>query len=402
MKRQLALLDYALGRLWRRRWQNLVLAVALALVVAVAASILFIADALRGEFRSAAAVMPDLTVQRLVAGRPALIDEGQAAAIERIAAVRRVQRRVWGYYFMPALAGNLTVVGVEAGAQQLRDLRLVVDGPGMATRGAGEPRDAGPHVGQMILGEALACYLGLQIGDEIALPAGGQLHRFEMRGTFRSDSALWSADVLLTDVDSARALLGVPAGQATDLAVVLTTPDEATVVAGKLAALMPDARVIDRRLLRRAYDLTYDARGGTLLALLLPSLLALLLLGWERLSGLAPAERREIAIVKAVGWETSDVLAVRMWESAVIATVGATAGIVAAYLFVFHLHAPGLSAALFGWSSIYPPLRLTPQLDASQVLALLATVVLPFVAVSAVPAWRAASLDPDDALRGST
>ena len=35
-----------------------------------------------------------------------------------------------------------------------------------------------------------------------------------------------------------------------------------------------------------------------------------------------------------------------------------------------------------------------------EVVVLLAGVVVPFVAISVVPAWRAAMLDPDEALRG--
>jgi hypothetical protein len=37
-------------------------------------------------------------------------------------------------------------------------------------------------------------------------------------------------------------------------------------------------------------------------------LLAFLVLAWDRLSGVGETERREIAVLKAVGWSTRDVL----------------------------------------------------------------------------------------------
>jgi hypothetical protein len=40
--------------------------------------------------------------------------------------------------------------------------------------------------------------------------------------------------------------------------VRLSTPDEATVAARKIAELMPNARIVDRQLMSRTYDLTFD------------------------------------------------------------------------------------------------------------------------------------------------
>ena len=149
-------------------------------------------------------------------------------------------------------------------------------------------------------------------------------------------------------------------------------------------------------------NLTFDTRGGILGAMLMPALVAFLVLAWDRLTGVGPGERREIGALKAMGWQTSDVLLARLWENLAISVQGAMAGLIGAYLFVFHAHAPGLANVLFGWSSLYPALQLAPAVTGSQILALACLVVLPFVAVSLVPAWRAATLDPLALLRGVT
>ena len=83
-----------------------------------------------------------------------------------------------------------------------------------------------------------------------------------------------------------------------------------------------------------------------------------------------------------------------------ISVAGAVLGLGAAYLYCFVARAPGLAPILFGWSSIYPPIDLVPVVELEQVLAILTAVVVPFVAVSVIPAWRAAMLDPDRAMRG--
>jgi ABC-type lipoprotein release transport system permease subunit len=390
MKRQLALIRFALGSARRRSGRTLSLVAALALITFSYASVLFLTEALRREFRMAALALPDLTVQSLVAGRPALIAEEQLPAIASIAGVVAVQPRVWGYYFVPAMSGNFTVVGVDTDAETVRrDLSLVLlEGrlPGAA--------------GEVVLGESLAAFLGLEITDAVTLPVGRAMKRLELVGTFRSQVALWTSDVILMSVADAREFLQVPPGQATDLAVRLSTPDEASVAARKIAELLPSARIVDRQLMSRTYDLTFDTRGGMMGGMLLSALVAFLILAWDRLTGVGPGERREIGVLKAVGWRTGDVLIARLWENTVIALYGAVPGILAAYGYVFLARAPGLGEVLLGWSSIYPALRLTPAVDPGQFLVLLCLVVIPFVAASLVPAWRTATHDPHSLLRG--
>lgn len=386
MRRQLALLDYAAGALWRRSGKSAALTVGLALVVALFGAALLLTDALRREYELLADRMPDLTVQRLVAGRPALIPVSTAAELRDLPAVRAVEPRVWGYYFFTAIEANVTIVGATRGGPDLD----------VAVASGRLPREGR----EVAVGAGLADLLGLRVGDQLSFPLGGEVIFSDVVGTFDDASAIRSADLVIARPEHARRLLGVEEGFATDLAIDLTTEDEAAVVAERIAERLSGARVLDRRLLRRTYELTFDARGGLLALLLVPALAAFLLLAWERLSGLGDAERREIGVLKAIGWSTHDVLTARIFESAVIAIVGAAVGLVVAYAYVFWLGAPGLAEALLGWSHLRPALRLAPALDPLQALALLGAVVVPFVAVSVVPAWRASMIDPDRAIRG--
>jgi hypothetical protein len=46
----------------------------------------------------------------------------------------------------------------------------------------------------------------------------------------------------------------------------------------------------------------------------LAAILAFAILAWEKASGLSADEKREIGILKAIGWETGDVLKMKFWE----------------------------------------------------------------------------------------
>ncbi|NOY90831.1 MAG: FtsX-like permease family protein [Deltaproteobacteria bacterium] len=394
MRRTLAILDYALGATRRRGGRNLAIAAGLAFVVGLVSAVLLLTGALEREFALSVDATPDLVVQRVVGGRPGLIEVDSSSALSELPAVSSVRPRVWGYLFVPSLEANVTIVGATPGELGEALSHQIVEGRG--------PRPGANQ--ECLAGAALAKRLGLRPGDGIALPVHGDIRVLDAVGLFHADSALHSADVLVVSESMARDLLGIPQGMATDLAIRLTTPDEAGVVANHLERALGQVgqvRVLDKRLLARTYELTFGGRSGLSAIMLLPALAAFLLLAWERLTGLGGVERREIGVLKAIGWSTSDVLLARLLESGLVSLGGTLFGLLAGYVYVFQFGAPGLRAALLGWSTLYPELVLVPNADLGQAAALLGAVVVPFIATSLVPAWRAAVVDPDETMRGA-
>src|SRR5262249_47348602 len=153
-------------------------------------------------------------------------------------------------------------------------------------------------------------------------------------------------------------------------------------------------------LLARVYHLAYGRRAGFVLGAAIPAILALFVLAWDRASGVGPEERKEIAILKAVGWSTSDVLKAKLFESILVGAAATALGLLLGYAWIFWLGAPGLRPALVGWSVLYPRAALTPAVDVAQLLGITLAVLGPFVMISIVPAWRAASADPLEQMRG--
>lgn len=384
---RLAMLAFALGALRRRGRRAAAVAGGLAGAVALLGAVFFLTDALRGEATAARQEAPDLVVQRLVGGRPALVPSTWRARVEGRPGVASVTERVWGYLFLPALEGNVTVVGMASAglpATVLEQGRM----PGADEAGA------------CAIGRELGRALGVQAGDRVRFPGPNDRGpTCLVTGVFSASVGLFTGDVVLTGQSEARALLSLPAGEVTDLAVRLTTPDESRVLAAALGESLPGARVLEKRLLERVHALSYGRRAGLVLAASLPALLVLLVLAHDRAAGLGAAERREIAILKAAGWSSGDVLEARLYESVLVASLATAVGLALGYLWVFALGAPGLREALAGWATLYPSLPLTPQVTLGQLLGLQALVAAPYVALSVVPAWRAATVDPMEALR---
>jgi len=74
-------------------------------------------------------------------------------------------------------------------------------------------------------------------------------------------------------------------------------------------------------------------------------------------------------------------------------------GTLLAYVHVFFLSAPLFAQALKGWSVIYPSFQLLPVVDVSQLTVLFFLTVVPYTAATIIPCWRAATIDPDAAMR---
>nr|MCU0677569.1 hypothetical protein [Myxococcota bacterium] len=315
MRRQRALLEYALGGLRRRAGKHVAMTIGLAFVVGLYASALFLAESLREVWRTSLVEAPDLVVQRMEGGRPALIEESVARRLvaEGTPGVRAVEPRVWGYLFVEAIAANVTIVAGAAEAEAVGegDVAGLGNGAATATETETETTEAetaiptetetetetdtdtvtntdttssSPRaVPRVVIGPALANAFAVHAGDRLAIPdARGELAVLEVAAIFHDASALQTADVILADPATVRRLLALPEGHVTDVAVRLARAEEAPVIAAEIRRVMPEARVIDRGALVRTYELTFDGRSGLLAALFLPCLAGLLLLAWDR------------------------------------------------------------------------------------------------------------------------
>ncbi len=373
LERHLNILDFTLASLLRRKAKNFSLLAVYLLVVFMLASLQFFVTALKREAAIILSDTPDLIVQRLSAGRQDLVPVGYAEEIARIRGVTQVRPRLWGYYYDALNGANYTVIA--------SDDPMVA--PSRAAVGAGVAKTRNLAVGDLV---PLTSY------DKTPLMV-------EIGSIFPHSSDLIAADMIILTPEDFKLLFNFPKGQATDLAVSVRNPKELSTVAAKIADRFPDSRPILKSEIQRTYQSIFDWRGGMTLIILASALLSFIIFAWDRATGLSAEERKEIGILKSIGWETSDVLLLKFWEGTVISLTAFLLGVVLAYGHVFFLSAPLFAQALKGWSVIYPRFQLVPVVDAYQLAVLFFLTVIPYTTATVVPCWRAATTDPDAAMR---
>lgn len=374
IEKQKYLIDYTLASLARRKAKNVGLLVVYALLVFVLASVMLFTHALRHEARTVLEGAPEVVLQRMVAGRHDLIPPSYLERLGRIRGVQSQEGRLWGYYYDPVVKANYTFM-------------------------APNKEDIAP--GSIVIGPAMARVRGLAAGDALTLRAyTGTLTRFSVARIMPQESELVSADLVLMSADDFRSFFDMPAGHFTDIALRVANPLEVRNVASKLAAQFPDSRPILREEILRTYESIFSWREGIVLVLSSLALLAFVILAWEKTSGLAADEKREIGILKAIGWETGDVIKMKFWEAALISFFAFLIGYLAAYVHVFYFSVALFAPVLKGWAVLYPRFELSPVIDGFQVATLFFLTVFPYAAATLVPIWRAAITDPDAVMRG--
>jgi ABC-type lipoprotein release transport system permease subunit len=127
--------------------------------------------------------------------------------------------------------------------------------------------------------------------------------------------------------------------------------------------------------------------------------LALIIVAADKPAALSVEERREMGILRALGWSRSEVLIAKTWESAAVSIVALSAGLLAAYAHVYVAGAALYAPVLRGWAVLAPRLDLVPAVDVP-FLAAIVTATLALPALGALLAcYRPASAEPDAAMR---
>lgn len=373
IERQRYFLDFTFSSLWRRKGKNLSLVAVYALVVFMVSSVIFFAGAIHKEAEAILEGAPDLIVQRTVAGRHDLIPMKYMEKIKTIRGVRSVKPRLWGYYYHPAARSNYTVM---------------------------VPAHFSHGDGSVEIGHGVMNTWGAAQGDQLYFRAGdGKTITLKIVNTFNASTDLITSDLVLTSESTFRRLFGVPEGLATDLVMDIRNSREIPVIAEKIVKALPDTRPVSKQEILRTYASLFDLRSGYVVVLLMSAILAFLILAWDRATGLSAEEKSEIGILKAIGWDTSDVLAMKYWEGTVISLTAFVMGVIGAYFHVFIGSAPILARALKGWATLYPSFKLSPTVHADQLAVLFFLTVLPYGLFTMVPVWKLSVTDPDAAMR---
>ncbi|HEU4394622.1 MAG TPA: ABC transporter permease [Planctomycetota bacterium] len=358
---------------------------------------LAIAEGLRDQAADAARLGADIVVAGERFGRPAPLPLEAADRIRAIAGVSSVRARVTGTVHLGAALEPAVVVGVEGGAL-----------PAGTRCVEGAPFDADADY-RLVVGARLARRLGLAPGSKIPPfyrnRSGERV--CEVVGIFRSDLPMWEANLVFASFATAQALFD-ERGTATEFLVECADgyDDAVRTAIARLPSLARDgtAEPLVPRVRARgdagALLAGRAAFGGGVYALHFVLLLAAAVPLLVVATGAGLRERRrEVGVLKMLGWGTDEVLLRGVVESIALAALGGALSILLAALWLGPGGARGIAAVLLPGTDADPgfavPWRMAP--GPALVGAALALVL---VLAGTIPSGaRAAAAEPMEAMR---
>ena len=392
-KINLYIIEFAINALLRNKSKNIFILVLFTLLISLLTSVFLITGSIKHELQSTVDALPQITVQKIKAGRHNEIDISVADKILNIAGVSEAIPRVWGYYYFENAGVNFSVVGIEQYATQYKDtFSKLVEKFDFEELGSQSSMVVGRGVQEVMRSSYYKEYFNFIKPD-------GKLKKVALAGVFDGDTQLESNDMILMSNELVREIFDMRESMATDIVVKVPNIDEIETVASKIKLLYPDTRVISSSDLKISYQNIFDYKSGVFLALFIISLFTFFMIIYDKSSGISSEEKREIGILKAIGWRVDDILKEKFYESFILSFFAYTFGLLLAFGFVYLLQAPLLREIFVGYSQLKTSFEL-PFVFEVQTLFLVFLLSVPiYIAATIIPSWRASTLEVDEVIR---
>ena len=363
------------------------------LVVMLFSSVMLLSHAVEEDIKVSLEAQPDFIVQKMHAGKAVDIPMEWAEEIHAIRGVSAAVPRVYGSYFYRANAEYFTIVGIDPFDKQVStSLAALLEETDLK---------AFLSTDQMIIGEGVKTQLDAhRYFDHYIFRAPNRTKvRAGIYKSFPKESSIVSSDMAIMEIDLAKRVLGIDEEMSTDIVLFVPNELERDNVREKIILLHDDLRVIEKEELAVAYEQLFNYRGGVFLLLYMIVLVTFVLILYQRYSMISSADKKEIGILRALGWSINAVIKLKIMESLIVGLSAFMLGLLLAYGYVFLLDAPLLSSLFLGYNNLSADIVFNRTIDFGMLTLLFLFFIMPYVAAVLIPVWRIAITDPVEAMK---
>ncbi len=379
-------------QLFKHRSRHLATVFIAMLLLALLGSVLFISRSISHDMMTILQQQSDFVLQRLHAGQRTDMPQSWQYDVEEIAGVSEVTPRVYGTYYVAPQQKHFLIIGVDFFDNQssaaLKELMETLDLKTFLSRDS------------MYISEGIRDYFKAHYYEEYYefRLSNGHMKKVFIADTFTPQSNIVSNDMIIMPIDLAREILNMDASSLSDLSFNVPNVAEWDTVKTKLYLMHYDIRVITKDEIYSAYVHLFNYKGGFFLVLFLITLITFMLILYQRYAMIYSSEKKEIGIMRAVGWSIHDILTLKFLETLLLIVFSYIAGICFAYIYVYILDAPLLQQIFLGNGNLTNALTFAPNIDTGVLSALFLCFSVPFMAAVLIPVWRIAITEPKEAM----
>jgi putative ABC transport system permease protein len=363
------------------------------LIVFLSSSILFISSTLKKEIFSTLDNQSDFVIQKINSGK---IQDTPISWIDdfiKINGIENIQQRVYGqYYFMPENI-YFTIVGIdlfeEAINKNIKDLLSVLNISDFLQKDS------------MLIGNGIK-----KIFDKYHYFDSYDFKLFDNKITnvkifkdLPKEANIVANDLIIMDINLAKEILNIKEDEATD--IVLNVPNnlERQNVKEQLILKHANTRILQKDNLKKEYENMFNYKGGIFLIFFIVVIVTFTLILYQRYSMISLGDKKEIGILKAVGWSIKDIIKLKIMENFIVAFMAFIIGVILSYIFVFIFNAPILRNIFIGSSNMQNDFIFNAYIQIDTLITLFLFFMIPFLSAILIPVWKVAIIDSTESMK---
>ena len=363
------------------------------LIVFLSSSILFISNTLKKEIFTTLKNQSDFVIQKINSGKSQYTPISWIEDFKEISGVKDVQQRVYGqYYFMPEDV-YFTIVGIdlfeEGSSKNIKELLEVL------------------NISEFLQSDSMIIGNGIKklfdkykyINSYDFKLFNNDLKEIKIFKDLPQKANLVANDLIIMDINLAKEILNIKEDEATD--IVLNVPNnlERANVKDQLILKHSNTRILQKENLKKEYENMFNYKGGIFLILFIVVILTFTLILYQRYSMISLGDKKEIGILKAVGWSIKDILKLKIMENFIVAFMAFIIGIILSYIFVFILNAPILKNVFIGSQNLQNDFIFNANIQIDSLITLFLFFMIPFLSAVLIPVWKVAIIDSTQSMK---
>ena len=363
------------------------------LIVFLISSVLFISNSLKKEAFSTLENQSDFVIQKINSGKILDTPTSWIEDFSFINGVKNTQQRVYGqYYFMPENV-YFTIVGVdlfeENTNKNLKELLKILNIYNILKNDS------------MIIGNGIKkIFDKYHYFDSYDFKlSNNKLTTVKIFKDLPQEANLVANDLIIMDINLAKRILNINEENSTD--IVLNVPNnlERQNIKEQLILKHSNIRILQKESLKKEYENMFNYKGGIFLVLFIVVIFTFILILYQRYSMISSNDKKEIGILKAVGWSIKDIIKLKIIENFIVGFMAFIIGIIISYIFVFILNAPILKNIFIGFSNIQNDFILNPNIDFTIIVTLFLFFIIPFLSAILIPVWKISIIDANESMK---
>ena len=363
------------------------------LIVFLISSVLFISNSLKKEAFSTLENQSDFVIQKINSGKILDTPISWIEDFSSINGIKNTQQRVYGqYYFMPENI-YFTIVGIdlfeENTNKNLRELLKILNISDFLKNDS------------MIIGNGIKkIFDKYHYFDSYDFKlSNNKLTTVKIFKDLPQEANLVANDLIIMDINLAKRILNINEENSTD--IVLNVPNnlERQNIKEQLILKHSNIRILQKESLKKEYENMFNYKGGIFLVLFIVVIFTFILILYQRYSMISSNDKKEIGILKAVGWSIKDIIKLKIIENFIVGFMAFIIGIIISYIFVFILNAPILKNIFIGFSNIQNDFILNPNIDFTIIVTLFLFFIIPFLSAILIPVWKISVIDANESMK---